>query len=70
MNITLDDIRSKAPKVATHYMHVGMVLGTGDNVVLYYKLFNGFYYCWDCNEWELSEYQSDHRNFISNIKPL
>lgn len=45
MNIALDDIRSKAPKGATHYMII-MFLG-----LVYIKYVNGFpYYLDNCDK--------------------
>lgn len=43
MNITLDEIRSKAPEGATHYIMSMLFLGDGDNIT-YFKYEGGRYF--------------------------
>ena len=59
MNITLDEIRSKAPEGATHYRTYGE-----SESALYFKFYNNGIYVWDCDHWRRFSC------FVDKLKPL
>ena len=68
MNITLDDIRSKAPDGATHYAYYDL----GDfTKTVYYKYVNCNLHVYSSiyDEWKLDEVKKTV-NFKSRLKPL
>ena len=64
MNITLDEIRSNAPRRATHYKEFKSF--SGKNKVLYYQLINDFAFELISDSIHIVRKVND----VGNIKPL
>ena len=48
MNITLDEIRSKAPPTASHYLNLEII----ERVMYFKKLYGEIFWFSDCDKWE------------------